>query len=464
MMRLKHLILLFCLVTLAIACKKKPSAEAELGHDFDRIRESGELTVLTLNSSVSYFLYREQPMGFHYDMIEEFCKDYNLKLTVKIGKTTAQLLEMLKNGEGDIIAYPFPLQSGLKDSIIYCGLTTISHQVLVQRQGKERVKDVTELIGREVTVIPHSKYYQRLVNLNSELGGGIVINTNVGDSLSTEELIEMVANEEINYTVADEYLAKLNRTYYRNLNIALPLSFDQRSSWVVSKSHQQLADSLDAWYNINQKKPAYTAISKKYFELSKLPFSGEFDLIQGLPKGHISPYDDLFKKAAENFPYDWQLLAGISYQESRFKNGLSSWAGATGIMGIMPNTARKYGASVDELLNPAVSIDISVKLLNVLYNVLSDIEDHDERLKFVLAAYNGGIGHIADVRALARKYGDNDSIWEGHVRNWVTKKREPQYYNDPVCKSGYFRGTETLNYVDNVLRFTERFKQETKKK
>ena len=69
-----------------------------------------------------------------------------------------------------------------------------------------------------------------------------------------------------------------------------------------------------------------------------------------------------------------------------------------------------------------------------------------------------------DMRALARKYGDNDQLWDGHVRKWVTRKRYPEYYNDPVCKSGYFRGTETLNYVDEVVRIMQRFKKETEKK
>lgn len=431
-------------------------------HDFDRIKEAGELTVLTLSSSTSYFLYREQPMGFHYDIAKEFCKDHNLDLKVKVAKNTPHLLQMLAEGEGDIIAYPLSILNELKDSIIYCGLNTVSHQVLVQRNTKGKVvKDVTELIGKEITVLKESKFYQRLNNLNSELGGGITINTNVKDSLTTEDLVEMVARGEIDYTITDEYIGRLNKTYFRNINVDLPVSFDQRSSWAVSKHSLQLADSLNAWYLNNEKDPVYEAISKKYFELSKQPFSEEFDLFKGLGKGQISPYDNLFKKYSTNLPYDWQLLAGISYQESRFKNGLTSWAGATGIMGIMPGTARNHGVDPADLMSPEVSIQLSVKVIQVLNRVLSDIENPEERLKFILAAYNGGIGHVMDVRALAKKYGDNDDIWDGHVQKWITRKRYPEYYNDPVCKNGYFRGTETLNYVDEVVRLMKRFKKET---
>lgn len=460
---IKKLLWLFVICGLFIACKKtKQEAEVADSRDFERIQDLGELTVLTLSSSTSYFLYREQPMGFHYDIAKAFCKDHDLVLNVKVARNTSHLIEMLENGEGDLVAYPLLVTNELKDSLIFCGVSTVSHQVLVQRnKGNQSIKDVTELIGKNVSVVKNSKFHQRLENLNAELGGGIQIDTNVSDSLTTEDLIEMVANGEIDYTIADEYVAKLNKTYFRNINIDLPVSFDQRLSWAVPKNSIQLADSLNVWYAENLKAPVYAAISKKYFELSKQPFSEEFDLFKGLSKGQISPYDNLFKKYTQNTSYDWQLLASISYQESRFKNGLVSWAGATGIMGIMPATAQNHGVDPSRLMDPEVSISLSLKIIRTLDKVLGDIEDPGERLKFILAAYNGGIGHIMDVRALARKYGDDDKVWDGNVRKWITRKRDPEYYNDPVCKSGYFRGTETLNYVDEVVRIMNRFKKET---
>lgn len=429
--------------------------------DFDKIKESGKLTVLTLNSSTSYFIYREEPMGFHYDMIKAFCDSNNLELEVKLADNTEQLIKLLEEGEGDVIAYSIPVLNELKESLIYCGLSLVSHQVLVQRQKRQTlVKDVTELIGKKVTVQNGTKYYQRLENLNAELGGGIEIDTHIGDSLIVEDLIEMVSKGDIDYTLSDEYLAKVNRTYFRNINIAMPVSFDQKSSWAVSKDAKQLAKALDEWYAKNQKAAMYTSISKKYFELSKLPFSAEYGL-KDIPKGNISPYDDLFKHHAKGTRFSWQLLAAISYQESHFINGGVSWAGATGIMGLMPNTVKAYGMSLDDRLNPDLSISVAVKLLTKLDNILMDIEDVDERTKFVLAAYNGGIGHIVDIRALANKYGANDKVWENNVRDWITQKRYPEYYNDPVCKNGYFRGTETQRYVDEVTRLTQRFTEET---
>ncbi len=439
----------------------KKNTDESNQHDFEQIKKAGELTILTVSSSTSYFMYREEPMGFHYDFAKEFCKEHNLKLNVKVADNAEQLVQMLENGEGDLIAYSLPIQSSLKESLTYCGVSLVSHQVLVQRTGGQQiVKDVTDLVGKEITVQSNSKYYQRLENLNAELGGGININTNIKDSLSTEDLIQMVSKGTIDYTLSDEYIAKLNRTYFRNINIDLPVSFDQRSSWAVAKHSTNLAKALDEWYSENDKEAKFSYISKRYFELSKQPFSTEFELPK-LAKGQISPYDNLFKLHAKGTRFDWQLLAAISYQESRFKNGLTSWAGAAGIMGLMPSIATTYGIEPEDRMDPNLSIGVSIKLIKKLDNILKDIEDEEERTKFILAAYNGGIGHVMDVRALANKYGDDDKRWDNHVRDWLTRKSLPEYYNDPVCKNGYFRGTETRNYVDEVTRITLRFKKET---
>jgi len=142
-------------------------------------------------------------------------------------------------------------------------LTHISHQVLVQRanRGDTLLTDVTQLVGKDVTVISRTKYYDRVVNLNEELGGGINIVAVDKDTVVVEDLIRMVSNGEIAYTVADDYLARLNKTYFSNIDISLPVSFDQRSSWAVRKDSPVLADSLDAWFALAN---AETLLSANY--------------------------------------------------------------------------------------------------------------------------------------------------------------------------------------------------------
>ncbi len=443
------------------SCKQ----EQKQVYDFEQIKASGELTIITLSSSTSYFIYKDEPMGYNYDLAKDFCDYYGLKLNVKVAENSTRLIQMLENGEGDLIADAVAVQNELRDSVIYCGLEQVSHQVLVQRTGKRdsMITDVPQLIGKEVFVKHNTKYHQRLINLDAELGNGIIIKDVEKDTVTVEDLIALVAEKKINYTVADEYIARLNKTYYRNIDVSLPLSFEQRSSWVVRKNTPLLAKALNDWFAENSKKPVYIATIKKYFELSKeLPDTTQIELLR-LPKGNISVYDSLFKKYAKVAGYDWQLLAAIAYQESRFRTDLSSWAGAIGLMGLMPRTAAIYGVEGDDLKNPEMSIMAGASYLKYLTKAFTKIPDPDERIKFVLASYNGGNGHIEDARALAKKYGDNPDRWDGHVEKYIELKSKPEYYNDSVVKCGYLRGTEVINYVTQVTSNWTRFRSSEKK-
>lgn len=453
----RFIFFLCCLILLS-SCKPQ---KQKVVRDFDKIKEEGELTIATLYSSTSYFIYKDEPMGYDYEIAQDFCKDHNLTLKVKVADNITHLIEMIQNGEADLATYAVPVQNDLKDSLIYCGLSQISHQVLVQRanKGDTLIKNESELIGKEVHIIDGSKYEQRLHNFNEEIGGGIIIKEIEKDTVVVEDLIQMVSEGKIRYTLCDEYIARLNKTYYRNIDISIQMSFDQRNSWITRKDMPLLAQELNKWVEENKKKPLYKSITKKYFELGKLPLDGEIPDMKNLPKGSVSPYDEIFKKYAEGTKYEWQLLAAISYHESRFQNNLTSWAGAAGIMGLMPRTAKSLGLSSEDRMNPELSIEAAVVLLDRLDKIFAKTTDLTERKKLILAAYNGGNGHINDAQALARKYGADPNIWEGNVKKFLELKNNPDYFNDPVVKCGYFRSGETVNYVSSVLKTTERFKR-----
>jgi membrane-bound lytic murein transglycosylase F len=182
-----------------------------------------------------------------------------------------------------------------------------------------------------------------------------------------------------------------------------------------------------------------------------------------IKQGHISPYDSLFKKHALTLGWDWRLLASIAYQESHFKNTEISWAGAQGLMGIMPGTAETLKIPLQELTDPDVCIRAGVEVLRIFRQGFSDITDSSELVKLTLGAYNAGIGHIHDARRLAEKNGKNPSVWDDHVAEFVLLKREPEYYNDPVCRYGYLRGRETYNYVREILGRYDYYRQQTSK-
>lgn len=454
-------VLLLILISVFACREKQQPVEEVAAHDLTQIKDSGELVVLTLYSSTTYFNYRGQEMGFQYELSDQFAKSLGVKLRIVVARNTHELIQKLLAGEGDLIAYNLPITKEWKDSLIYCGEEVITHQVLVQRNnGKVKpLTDVTQLIGKEVYVKP-GKYYERLVNLNDELGGGIQIHKVTGDSITTEDLITQVAQGKIDYTVADNDLAKLNTTYYPNLNIKLSISFDQRASWAVRRDCPELAAAADQWHRENMTSPAYTASMKRYFEISKaVPHSP----ILSLREGKISHFDDLFKKYSKEIDWDWRLLASLAYTESNFDTTAVSWAGARGLMQLMPRTARAMGVPEGKEQNPEESVKAAVKFIKSTDRSLSMISDKDERIKFILASYNAGLGHIYDAMALAGKYGKNKYVWNDNVENFILLKSNEEYFTDPVCKNGYFRGIETFNFVRDITSRYEAYKKKIKK-
>ena len=446
------------------ACQQTPQQQAvvDIDHyDLTHMKDSGVLVALTLNSSISYFDYRGEPMGFQYELAKHFAQSLGLKLQMKTARNMEDLVHMLLRGEGDLIAYPLPITKEFKDSVDFCGEDIITHQVLVQRNGNKKQKaltNVTELIGKDVYAKP-GKHLDRLINLDKELGGGIRIHEVTNDSITNEDLMMQVANGTIDYTLSDNDLARLNKTYYPNLNTNLAVSFDQRASWAVRKTSPLLSEAADRWHKENMTSPAYKASAKKYFEMSKRLPHGP---ILSIKDGKISHFDHLFKKYAPEVGWDWRVIASLAYNESNFDTTAVSWVGAKGLMQLMPRTARLMGIPEGKEQNPEESVKAATKYLAQIARSFNKVTNPEEKMKFVLGAYNAGIGHVFDAMALAEKYGKNKYIWDENVASFILLKSNEEYFNDPVCKNGYFRGRETYNFVKDILGRAEMYKQKIK--
>ncbi|MDE5676315.1 transglycosylase SLT domain-containing protein [Phocaeicola sp.] len=458
---MKNIWLFLLACTCMVACRHRSHPAQETNYDLPQIKDSGELVVLTLNSSISYFDYRGEPMGLQYELASQFARSLGVRLRVETARNTHHLVHKLLQGEGDLIAYNLPVTKEFKDSVLFCGEDNITHQILVQRNTNKKGKvlnNVTELIGKEVYAKP-GKHLERLINLDKELGGGILIHRVDNDSITTEDLIMQVSKGEIDYALCDNDLAKLNKTYYPNLNIDLAVSFDQRASWAVRKTSPLLGEAATLWHTKNITSPAYQASTKRYFEISKRMPHGS---ILSVKDGKISHFDALFKKYAEEINWDWRLLASLAYTESNFDTTAVSWAGAKGLMQLMPRTARAMGIPAGKEQNPEESIKAAVKYIAATSRSFHAVKDENERTKFVLAAYNAGIGHVLDAMALAEKYGKDKYVWDNSVDNYILLKSNEEYFNDPICKNGYFRGVETYNFVKEVIGRSEVYKAKIK--
>ena len=217
--------------------------------------------------------------------------------------------------------------------------------------------------------------------------------------------------------------------------------------WMVGDDKEELANELKEWY-----KPTMLAEVKRQeaFLLSSQSVKRRvFAPMLNRAGGVISHYDSYFQRYASTIRWDWRLLAAQCYQESTFDPQAHSWAGACGLMQIMPATADHLGLPRSQIYDPEQNIAAAVRYLGELERSFSDIRERSERTRFVLAAYNGGHFHIRDAMALAEKNGRNPHQWR-YVEPYVLGLGQPQYYNDPVVKNGYMRGSETVDYVRRI--------------
>ncbi len=454
----KIVVFLFVLILpFAFSCssKKMPLQQTSDNiRDLDKIREGGEITVVTDFNSVNYFIYKGKPMGFQYELLQELSDYLGLKIDVKVNNDLKKNFDDLINGKVDLIASNLSVTKERKEIVNFTYPHSQSRQVVVQRKDKKKnafqvieiIRNPIELAGKTIYVQKNSSHTARLRNLSDEIGEKINI---VEVPIETEQLIRMVAREEIDYTVADENIANVNSSYFPTLDVETVISFPQNHAWAVRKESIELKNEIDKWMVDFKKTRRFAVLQHKYFRNGRQAeaVKSEFYFAE---TGKISNFDKIIKEESLKIDWDWRLLASMIYQESRFNPDAVSWAGAFGIMQMMPFTAAKFG--IDGASTPAAQIRAGVRFIHWLdLQLESYVPDKQERIKFILASYNIGMGHILDAIKLADKYGKNPQIWEDNVEYFLLKKSESKYFSDPVVRNGYARGTETYRYVRDII-------------
>jgi membrane-bound lytic murein transglycosylase F len=218
--------------------------------------------------------------------------------------------------------------------------------------------------------------------------------------------------------------------------------------WAVRAGSDSLSGALRRWW-----RPSLLADverEQRFLLSSRSVTRRVFSPMLSREKGIISSYDHLFKTYAPSVRWDWRLMAAQCYQESTFDPQARSWAGARGLMQLMPATAAQMGLSMADIHDPARNVAAATQYIGLLNTEFRDIPNRNERLRFVLAAYNGGYHHIRDAMALTQKHGGNPMVWE-QVAPYVLRLSQPEYYRDEVVKNGYMRGSETCDYVERII-------------
>lgn len=436
--------------------------------DLGDILARDTVVVLTSYTSTSYFLYRGEAFGFEFELLRDFAEDQDIVFRIEVVPRDS-LLYYLNAGRGDIAAARL---APVEEDTSAFGFTEALYEtnaVVVQRSGPlpdslaaalpdevpvqavalhaRPVRRPSDLSGQEVTLPADDPYVERLVELETRIPGEIEV---VEVDTTTESLIRQVATGAIELTVAQENVAALEEGTYSNLRVRPIIGAPHGVAWAVRDNAPQLRAALDAWIREHRGGSRWNQLYTKYYvDRRGYRERAETGYLTG-ETGVLSDYDDLLKENAPRIGWDWRLLASQMFQESRFAPQARSWAGAMGLLQLMPATAREVG--VADPYDPEQNVAGAVRYLEWLERHYwgDTIADPQERIKFILASYNAGAGHVMDAQRLAEAEGGDPHVWED-VAFWLLQKSREEVYNRPEVRHGYCRGLEPVQYVSRIL-------------
>jgi membrane-bound lytic murein transglycosylase F len=412
------------------------------GGDIDEIKRRKVIRVGMLNNSVAYFIYRGQEVGFQFELAETLSRRLGVRLEVVVPQRPVDLTRLLVENLADVVVVsPLPSDPHA-DQVSFSQPFSFADQVLVQPAGEEPVTELSQLAGKSVHVRKSSQYFEPLQAAAKSVPGMKVIEADEG--LETEDLIAMVGRKEIPFTVANSVLLDVEKTYRDDIQGSLVFARKKPLAFAVRKSSPKLLSRMNRFVLQDCGGAGYQALYDKYFKESKRMVEVRSDSLY--TSGAISPYDDLARKYGNQYGIDWRLVLAQMYQESKFDPQAKSWAGAMGLLQVMPQTAAELG--VEDPWDPESNIHAGVRYMAWLLQRFEPTLPMRQRIRFALASYNAGLGHVRDARRLAKVKGLNPDRWFGNVEKAIVLLEKQKFYKR--ARHGYCRGSEPVQYVSRI--------------
>ncbi len=468
----KYCIGLFALgIALSVSCTNQPEKEKNTNNalldvsigepvtrDFTEIKRSGVLRMITSYSSGAYFLHRGIQVGFEYELVREFAQKNDLALEVVIPAPDESPFDLLYKGEGDLIAANYTITNERAEIVDFTRPYNLVNQIVVVSDGIGlEPESISELEGIPITIRRNSSYYQSLEALR-EQGFNLQINL-VNEDMDTEALLFQVANGTIAATIADDNIFYATSKYMPGMIAGPQIAKRDEIAWAIRPNSEDLKTKMNQFlkkhfrYDENgiPKRSAFlNVLRKKYYEgSSQIAEYFNPELEQGRI-GIISPYDSLLQTVAAEFDLDWLMLTAIAAQESKFDPSSVSWAGAVGLMQVLP---RFSDIPEDSLFIPEINAREGARIIKEHLDHYSYM-DSTNQWQFALATYNAGMGHVADARRLTIDQNKNPNTWD-EISGSLLKLMQRRYYQN--ARYGFCRGIETVRYVNEIMNRYETY-------
>jgi len=410
--------------------------------DLPALQTKGLLRLITYRNSVSYFLDKGKLKGFEYELVARFAKSNNMRLDVVIANSHEQMRTLLLQGKGDIIAAATHVGSYVDDKdISYSKAYNYSAPVIVGRTYDTPLIDIRDLEGRRITLPAESPYREILQQIRKQGIDFEIVDTETG--LDMETTLFRVSHEMYDLTIIGSH--QINAEFIRQLDLKSHFSLTEPLPlvWVVRQDDSQLSSALNEYIAKQFRKGFYNLLAVKYIE-KPLLHKADPGLLTRIDR--LSPYDEIVHKYAEKYGFDWRLIVAQMYQESQFDPDAISYAGAEGLMQLIPATADLLGIS--NLNDPDISIHGGIRYLDYLRGKFEQDLRLEDRTWFSLAAYNAGFNRVKRARALAAKMGLAEDQWFDNVEKAMLELSKP-YYKDGV-RIRYCRCGQTVYYVREI--------------
>jgi membrane-bound lytic murein transglycosylase F len=420
----------------------------------DLIREKGELVVLTRNAPTTFYEYRDQPAGLEYEMAKAFADSLGVRVRFRVLDSVPAVLDALSDGTGDIAAAGM-IRTATRSERFDFGpnYQTVQQQVVCRRNGAVP-RRVSDLVDVRLGVVSRSSYAEHLERLRANHPG---LNWEAKEGMESEQLLEQVWRGKLDCTVASSNIISINRRYYPELLVALPLGQPQRLAWALPKGESELKSAVDRWFKKFKSGGKLDSLLERYYG-----FAGYFDYVdvrvfKRRVRSVLPYYRPMFEAAAKRYGLPWTLVAVQGYQESNWDPDAVSPTGVRGIMMLTRNTANSL--KIGNRKNPSESIMGGARYMASLYRQLPPEIAEPDRTWIALAAYNVGMGHVQDAQMLARILGKNPNLWKD-LKTVLPLLSQKRFYR--FLKHGYARGTEPVDYVQRIRDYHNILEQSLK--
>ncbi|MFK5951988.1 MAG: membrane-bound lytic murein transglycosylase MltF [Desulfobacterium sp.] len=447
------LLVLFLLLIggLVAVCINIENKKSQVQPDaLSRILKEKKIRFITDNNGNAYYTYRGEAMGFEYELAKAFADFIDVELEV-ITPGWNSMIPLLETGGGDFIGAALTITQRRQVDLLFSQPYMQVQQQLIYHKKTPKIKRPEALSGKTIHVRRNTSYYDCLEKLKE---GGIDLNIALMDNTPSEEIIEMVAKKEIDYTVADSNIAQLNRRYYPDIVVGIPLHEVEFLGWAVNPLEIKLMDRINHFfYHINK-----TGFYEKLFETyyGNLEDFDYFDVkkFHKRLETRFPKYRKYIIQESFKYGFDWRIVAALVYQESHFDPLAKSFTGVRGLMQVTESTAREMGIS--NRLDPIQSLRAGIKYLYMMYKRFDDIDDPKEKLLFAIGSYNVGYGHIKDAQRLAVADSLDPLKWSS-LEKTLPLLSKRKYYRK--TRHGYARGWEPVRHVQQILMYYDILKK-----